>query len=38
MADIALVFGWTPDVMNPMPVGELMQWRAKAAKRHNPKD
>jgi len=36
MADIALVFGWTPADMDSMPLGELMAWRARAAKRHNP--
>lgn len=36
MADLALVFHWSPDVMDVMPLGELMSWRTKAAKRHNP--
>jgi hypothetical protein len=36
MADIALVFHWSPQVMDRMPVHELMEWRSKAAKRHNP--
>jgi hypothetical protein len=36
MADIALVFHWSPDVMDPMPLADLMAWRTKAAKRHNP--
>ena len=36
MADIALVFHWSPDVMDPMPINVLMGWRTKAAKRHNP--
>ncbi len=36
MADIALVFHWSPDIMDMMPLGELMGWRTKAAKRHNP--
>jgi hypothetical protein len=36
MADIALVFHWSPDVMTSMPLGELMGWRTKAAMRHNP--
>lgn len=37
MADIAAVFGWGPDVMDPMPVPELMRWHAQAAKRGAPK-
>lgn len=36
MADLALVFGWTPAAMDPMMLAELMGWRRKAAKRHNP--
>lgn len=36
MADLALVFGWTPTAMDPMTPAELMGWRRKAAKRHNP--
>lgn len=36
MADLALVFGWAPAVMDPMPIAELMEWRARAAARHNP--
>lgn len=36
MADIALVFHWSPDVMGTMSLAELMGWRTKAAKRHNP--
>jgi hypothetical protein len=36
MADIALVFHWGPNVMGPMFVGELMTWRERAARRHNP--
>lgn len=36
MADIALVFGWGPETMNPMDLGELMGWRAEAARRHSP--
>ncbi len=36
MADIALVFHWSPDVMDQMQIAKLMGWRSKAAKRHNP--
>ncbi|MFC3579519.1 GpE family phage tail protein [Sphingomonas hylomeconis] len=36
MADIALVFHWSPQVMDAMSLGELTEWRTKAAKRYNP--
>lgn len=36
MADIATVFGWMPSAMDPMSAPELMGWRTKAVKRHNP--
>jgi hypothetical protein len=36
MADLALVFGWAPAAMDPMSIAELMAWRTRAAKRHNP--
>lgn len=36
MADLAIVFHWSPAVMDPMGLAELMGWRAKAAERHNP--
>lgn len=36
MADVAAVFGWMPAAMDPMILPELMRWRAKAIKRHNP--
>jgi hypothetical protein len=36
MADLALVFGWAPAIMDVMTPAELMAWRTKAAKRHNP--
>lgn len=36
MADLAIVFGWAPSTMDPMPLSELMAWRARAARRHNP--
>lgn len=36
MADLALVFHWSPAVMDQMSLAELMAWRARAAARHNP--
>ncbi|USU08911.1 GpE family phage tail protein [Sphingomonadaceae bacterium OTU29MARTA1] len=36
MADIAFVFHWSPDVLDGLPVRDLMQWRERAARRHNP--
>ena len=36
MADLAIVFHWSPAVMDPMTVPELMAWRARAIARHNP--
>jgi len=30
MADLAAVFGWGPDVMDPMSLEELARWREKA--------
>lgn len=36
MADLATVFHWSPAVMDPMPIAELMAWRARAAKRAAP--
>ncbi|MEG3089756.1 GpE family phage tail protein [Sphingomonas sp. PB4P5] len=33
MADLATVFHWSPAVMDPMSVNELMGWRMRAAKR-----
>ncbi|WCM29205.1 GpE family phage tail protein [Sphingomonas sp. QA11] len=36
MADLATVFHWSPTVMDPMSVADLMDWRARAAARHNP--
>lgn len=33
MADIALVFHWTPDVMSAMDLDELMEWRERARER-----
>ncbi|MBB5447074.1 hypothetical protein HDG32_005306 [Paraburkholderia sp. CI2] len=34
MADIATVFGWTPDVMGAMSVDELSDWRERARARY----
>jgi hypothetical protein len=36
MADVAVIFGWSPPVMNDMDLSELMGWRTRAAKRANP--
>ncbi|CAN5694136.1 hypothetical protein BH11PSE6_BH11PSE6_14180 [soil metagenome] len=36
MADLAIVFHWSPAVMDQMSLPELMEWRARAAARHNP--
>lgn len=33
MADIAVVFHWPPDTMNPMDLDELCAWRARATVR-----
>lgn len=30
MADIATVFGWTPETMDRFSVAELMAWRERA--------
>ena len=38
MADLAMVFHWRPADMANMPVAELMQWRERARKRHEPQD
>ena len=35
MADIAMVFHWAPDVMDHMPLDELLDWRARAVNRHH---
>ncbi|UWQ03310.1 GpE family phage tail protein [Aliiroseovarius crassostreae] len=34
MADIAMVFGWGPDVMDQMSIEDLAMWREKARDRH----
>lgn len=36
MADIAFVFHWSPDALDALSVQDLMQWRGRAARRHNP--
>ncbi|MGE5563134.1 MAG: GpE family phage tail protein [Bacillota bacterium] len=34
MANIAAVFHWPPDVMDRMPLPELMRWHSLALDRH----
>ncbi|WP_295548614.1 GpE family phage tail protein [uncultured Pseudacidovorax sp.] len=36
MADLALVFGWTPEAMDRMPLADLMDWRERARRRYAP--
>lgn len=38
MADLAMVFSWTPADMAGLSVSELMQWRERARTRHEPQD
>jgi hypothetical protein len=38
MADLALVFHWTPATMDAMSIAELMTWRERAAERWQTKD
>lgn len=38
MADLAVVFHWTPAAMDGMTLPELMDWRERARIRHNPDD
>lgn len=38
MADVALVFHWTPADMESMTLTDLMEWRERARIRHNPED
>jgi len=38
MADVAIIFHWSPAVMDPMSLSELMAWREQAAKRSRPPD
>lgn len=33
MADIAVVFHWPPDALDALSLTELMEWRARAARR-----
>ncbi|MDP3229370.1 MAG: GpE family phage tail protein [Acidovorax sp.] len=35
MADVAMLFHWTPQAMAPMDLSELMHWRHLAVERHN---
>jgi hypothetical protein len=37
MADIATVFTWSPAVTDPMELGELMGWHARAVERARAK-
>lgn len=36
MADLAIVFHWSPSDMEHMSISELMGWRAMAEKRSRP--
>lgn len=36
MADLAMVFHWTPGDMDTMALPELMGWREQARRRHEP--
>lgn len=36
MADLAIVFHWSPPAMDGMTVSDLMGWRAMAEKRSRP--
>ncbi|WP_425117262.1 GpE family phage tail protein [Burkholderia ambifaria] len=38
MADLAVVFHWSPAVMDGMAVSELMEWRERARVRHEPNE
>lgn len=33
MADLAIVFHWAPESMEPMTLSELMSWRERARQR-----
>lgn len=37
MADLAMVFHWSPDTMDKMPLEELAEWRERARIRHEVK-
>lgn len=34
MADVALVFHWSPEILNNMALDELADWRERARARH----
>lgn len=36
MADVAIIFHWSPAVMDSMYLSELMGWREQAARRSKP--
>lgn len=38
MADIALVFHWSPEVMNSLTLAELMDWRERARVRYESEE
>ena len=38
MADVAIIFHWSPAVMDSMDLSELMGWREQAARRSKPSD
>nr|WP_229797487.1 GpE family phage tail protein [Jeongeupia chitinilytica] len=38
MADIAVIFHWGPEVMAPMSLTELMEWREHARQRSGADD
>jgi hypothetical protein len=38
MADLAIVFHWTPSEMDAMSLPELMEWREQARRRHETQD
>jgi hypothetical protein len=38
MADIAVIFHWGPEAMDPLPLTELMEWRERARLRSGVKD
>ncbi len=38
MADLAIVFHWSPRDMDSMSLDELMEWRERARLRHEPQD
>jgi len=38
MADIAIVFHWTPETMTSMSLAELADWREMARQRFESKD